>query len=367
MNKKILITSIAAVAVLAVIIAVAVLWPEEEPYDYDLSEYVIVGDYKGLEYTVEEVSVTDDEVDEEIESRLQAAATTETVTEGTVEDGDTINVSYEGTIDGETFDGGSSDSFDITIGTTSMIDGFTDGLIGHEVGETVTLDLTFPDDYDSEELAGEDVIFTVTINSKSVEVVPELDEDFVQENSDVDTVEEYWEAVKEELLVEKQNEADLDLKEAIWDQLISNAEVISYPEKEYNIAMAAAEEIEAEYMAQAESYGMEWVDFLNQILGLTEEEFEESKVEYAEDTVLQEMVMYYIAREENLEITDEEYDEYLAEVLEYSGYTEDTFEQLFGMTIKEYADASQWRIGLLLDKVLDKVIEYGVQVDSTEE
>ena len=370
MNKKILITGIGAVVVLAGIIAAVLLWPKDQPYDYDLSEYVKVGDYKGLDYSIAEVSVTDDEVDTEIDSRLQSAATTETVTEGKVEDGDSINIAFAGTIDGEEFEGGSSESYDITVGTTQMIDGFVEGLIGHEIGDNVILNLKFPDDYSNEDVAGKDVVFDVTINYKSVKVVPELDDDFVKENSDVDTVDEYKEAVKEELLAQKESQADLDAKEALWNEIVASSEVISYPEEELEAANAAADEIEKQYKSQAESYGMEWEDFLESYMGSSQEDFEESKKQYAEETVLQEMVMYYIAREEGIEVTDKEYKEYLADSLETYGFTEDTFKQSYGQTIEEYADDNQWRTAMLLEKVLDKVMEYGNKVqadDSAEE
>lgn len=366
MNKKILITGIGAVVVLAGIIAAVLLWPKDQPYDYDLSEYVKVGDYKGLDYSIAEVSVTDDEVDTEIDSRLQSAATTETVTEGKVEDGDSINIAFAGTIDGEEFEGGSSESYDITVGTTQMIDGFVEGLIGHEIGDNVILNLKFPDDYSNEDVAGKDVVFDVTINYKSVKVVPELDEDFVTENSDVDTVEEYKEAVKEELLAQKESQADLDAKEALWNEIVADSEVISYPEKELEAANAAADEIEKQYKSQAESYGMEWEDFLESYMGSSQEDFEESKKQYAEETVLQEMVMYYIAREEGIEVTDKEYKEYLADSLETYGFTEDTFKQSYGQTIEEYADDNQWRTAMLLEKVLDKVMEYGNKVEADD-
>lgn len=366
MNKKILITGIGAVVVLAGIIAAVLLWPKDQPYDYDLSEYVKVGDYKGLDYSIAEVSVTDDEVDTEIDSRLQSAATTETVTEGKVEDGDSINIAFAGTIDGEEFEGGSSESYDITVGTTQMIDGFVEGLIGHEIGDNVILNLKFPDDYSNEDVAGKDVVFDVTINYKSVKVVPELDEDFVKENSDVDTVEEYKEAVKEELLAQKESQADLDAKEALWNEIVADSEVISYPEKELEAANAAADEIEKQYKSQAESYGMEWEDFLESYMGSSQEDFEESKKQYAEETVLQEMVMYYIAREEGIEVTDKEYKEYLADSLETYGFTEDTFKQSYGQTIEEYADDNQWRTAMLLDKVMDKVMEYGNKVQADD-
>lgn len=331
---------------------------ESTPYsDYDLSEYVKVGDYKGLEYDKISVSVTDEEIQEEIQSRCEDNATTKTVKKGTVKDGDTINVSFEGRIDGETFEGGSSDSYDITIGTTSMIDGFTEGLIGKKVGSTVTLDLTFPEDYSNEEVAGKDVTFEVNIKSKQVEEVPEYNLDFVKEYSDYDTLEEYEQSVKEDLKAEKTETEESNVKSTLWAKIVENSEVKKYPEEKDELIETTMQSFKD---AAADS-DIEWEDYLEQI-GYTEDELEETVTEYAETKVFQEMIVYYIAEQEGIEVTDDEYEEYMSNMLTESGLDEDTFKSTYNMTIEEYCEQQGLRSTMLLSKVRDKVLEYGKAV-----
>lgn len=187
MKKKVLAAVLVGVLCLGLFVMTGC--GDKVPYsDYDLTEYVTVGEYKGLEYEMTSVSVSDDEVDTEIQSRLESKATTEEVKSGTVEEGDQIVIGYEGRIDGETFDGGSSDEYEMTVGQANFIDGFEDGLIGKNVGDTVTLDLEFPEDYHEESLAGKPVVFEVNIKTKKVQNVPEYNLEFVEENSDYDVV-----------------------------------------------------------------------------------------------------------------------------------------------------------------------------------
>ena len=132
--------------------------------DYNALDYVTLGEYKGLTVQDQPVEVTEEQIDSEVEYYIQLADALESVTEGTVEEGDTANIDYEGKLNGEAFDGGTAKGYDLIIGSDSFIDGFEDGLIGVAVGETVDLPLTFPENYGNEELAGQDVVFTVTVN-----------------------------------------------------------------------------------------------------------------------------------------------------------------------------------------------------------
>ena len=138
-----------------------------DPYEnLDLNEYLKVGDYKGLETAAFTVEITEDEIQTQINSELEAAAKTEEIAgDVAIADGDTVNIDYTGKKDGKKFDGGSAKGEELVIGSGSFIDGFESGLIGKKVGEKVTLNLTFPEDYTEKSLAGEDVVFTVTINS----------------------------------------------------------------------------------------------------------------------------------------------------------------------------------------------------------
>ena len=284
---------------------------QSKEYNYDLSKYVKVGNYKGLEYTSQKASVTDEEVDVEIQRRLQKAAKTENSKTGKVENGDTINISFVGKIDGKEFEGGSSESTDITVGTTQMIDGFVEGLIGKNVGESVTLNLKFPDDYGKTDLQGKAVEFKVTINSKKKISVPKLNASFVKKNSKYKTV------------------------------------------KEYN-------------KAQAQNYGMEWETYLKTVMRTDKKGFEKLKQEYAKNIVFNRMVMYSIARSENISLSNREYKKEILKILEDNGYDEESFKKAFGKDIETYADEQNWRQKILFDKVLDKVMKDGKKVSQKE-
>ena len=133
--------------------------------DYKALDYVKLGDYKGLEVTLASTDVTDEEVEQQVETNLNNNDKSEELKEGTVENGDVANIDYEGKLNGKAFDGGTAEGYDLTIGSGSFIDGFEDGLIGKKIGDTVDLNLTFPEDYSSTDLAGKEVVFTVKINS----------------------------------------------------------------------------------------------------------------------------------------------------------------------------------------------------------
>ena len=368
MNKKLLIGSGVVVAIVAVIaiILVFVNNKQSKEYNYDLSKYVKVGNYKGLEYASQKASVTDEEVDAEIQRRLQKAAKTENSKTGKVENGDTINISFVGKIDGKEFEGGSSESTDITVGTTQMIDGFVEGLIGKNVGESVTLNLKFPDDYGKTDLQGKAVEFKVTINSKKKISVPKLNTEFVKKNSKFTTVKEYKEGVKKELLNQKQKSIDSTVKQELWSRIIDKSKAKKYPEKELNEAMSQANKLEESYKAQAQNYGMEWETYLKTVMRTDKKGFEKLKQEYAKNIVFNRMVMYSIARSENISLSNREYKKEILKILEDNGYDEESFKKAFGKDIETYADEQNWRQKILFDKVLDKVMKDGKKVSQKE-
>lgn len=368
MNKKLLIGSGVVIAIVAVIaiILVFVNNKQSKEYNYDLSKYVKVGNYKGLEYASQKASVTDEEVDAEIQRRLQKAAKTENSKTGKVENGDTINISFVGKIDGKEFEGGSSESTDITVGTTQMIDGFVEGLIGKNVGESVTLNLKFPDDYGKTDLQGKAVEFKVTINSKKKISVPKLNKEFVKKNSKYKTVKEYKEGVKKELLNQKQKSIDSTVKQELWSRIINKSKAKKYPEKELNEAMSQANKLEESYKAQAQNYGMEWETYLKTVMRTDKKGFEKLKQEYAKNIVFNRMVMYSIARSENISLSNREYKKEILKILEDNGYDEESFKKAFGKDIETYADEQNWRQKILFDKVLDKVMKDGKKVSQKE-
>lgn len=364
--KKILSASLAAVLVVCMALVLAACGKGEPYSKYDLKEYITLPDYNSYEAEIPEVSVTDDDVEEEIESRLKAASTTEKVEEGKVEEGDSVTISFKGTLnDGSSPSGMNSDAYNLTLGSGSMIDGFEEGLYGATIGEKVTLDLKFPDPYENnEELSGQEVTFEVTVLSKNVQKTPELNEDFVKANSDCETVEEYRKSVADDVETAKYEEALADIKEALYMKLVDETEVKKYPEKEVEEYF---KELDEYYRYGAETSGYEeWEDFLES-QNMTQDEYEDQIQLYAEEYVKQEMVIYLFAQEEGVEISDEEYDEFLDDNLKSAGFeSEDDFEEYTGMTLEEYAESARLERNMLLTKELDMLYDRLISSDDAQ-
>ena len=364
--KKLLQMSLIAVLVAGMMLVATGCGGEKEPYsDYELTEYIKLPDYNSFTTEEPDVVIDDDDIDEEIQSRLDAAATTEEVTEGTVDEGDTVTISFVGTLaDGTTEDGMTSEATQLELGSGRMIEGFEEGLYGATIGETVTLDLQFPDPYTpNEELSGQDVTFEVTVISKSVKHPPAFDEEFVQANSDYETTEEYRNAVAEELYETEYNNQLANIKQDLYMQLVEETEVLKYPEKEVDDYY---EELDDYYHNGVESTGSDWDSFLESE-DMTQEEYEEQIRLYAEEYVKQEMVIYLFSQVENVVITDEEYEQFLADSLASSGFESDEdFEAYSGMTLDEYAEAMDLRRGMLLDKEIDMLYDRLMGEDSEE-
>ncbi|MEG0157118.1 MAG: trigger factor, partial [Anaerovoracaceae bacterium] len=339
-----------------------------KPYDFDLSEYIKVGEYNGLEVKSYTVSVTDEEVATEIQSRLEAKAETKEVKSGTVAAGDTVIITYDGKIDGKAFDGGSAQGSSLTIGSGTLIPGFEDGLIGVEVGKAKTLNLKFPDDYKQQsDLAGKDVEFTVTVDAKQERSVPTLDEKFVEANSTYKTVEEYKTSVKEELTTKKEKSAIKTQKEYLWNQIVKTSEVVKddegkekYPQEEID---RVKEETKTLYQNYAEQYEMEFADFLEQQMSMNEETFNTQVDEYAKLVVKEEEVLYAIAKKEKIEVSSKEYKQYIKDSLEEYGYTEETFKEANGESYEKAMGKDNIRRQVYMEKVLDLVLKNAKVVD----
>lgn len=355
MKKKLIILA-AVLVVVAGVIAGVLLLSDSKPYaSYDLSEYVTVAAYTGLEVDGYTITVSDKEINDRITENLKAAGETKTEETGKVQDGDTVVIDFVGKVDGKAFDGGTATDYSLTIGSGSFIDGFEDGLIGVEVGKTVDLSLTFPKDYGSADLAGKDVVFTVTVKSREYLVVPVLDDAFVKDNSDVDTVAEYKTFIKDQLYAEKEAAAIKKQKDTLWGAIVSGSEIIKYPDKELGDIVDSTI---AEYKDYADQYGMDYVDFLQQYVGVEDEaDFNAQVEEYAKMLVKEEMILYTIAEKEDISFTKDEYKQFITDTLAEYGYTEDSFKETQGKTYEEAVGKDAIRRQLLLEKVKDFVLE----------
>ena len=264
----------------------------------DVSKYVTIGEYKGLELTRTSQTVTDDDVQAEINYDLEDNGTE--VQDGTVENGDTVTINFTGTIDGKEFDGGSAEDYELVVGDGEMIDGFEDGIVGMKSGETKELDLTFPDDYYEESVAGKAVVFKVTLQKFTRPA--ELTDEWVAENTEYKTVDEYRAAVKTQLEDTAVQTADYELYSDAWNEVQAASEIKDYPKEDVDAAKKSYQELNEKYVKDA---GMEMADFLES-QGMSEEDYESECQQYAESKVEQNLIVQGIMDAEGLSIDDEE-------------------------------------------------------------
>lgn len=324
------------------------------------NKYVELGDYKGIEYTLDIAEVTDEDIDSEIDSFLSGLTETEEITDRAVKDGDTVNIDYVGTKDGEAFDGGTAEGYELVIGSGSFIDGFEDGLIGHEIGEEVSLDLTFPEDYQSEDLAGQEVNFAVTINSISVSTVPTLSDKLVADNTEYDTINAYKESIRKNLQESNEESAKQQAKSDVFNQVVENASVSGYDEKEVEELIDKEFKSFKETAESYEAYGYSYEDVLASNGYSSEDELKEGITEYVKSYLNQVMVLYCIADKEKITVSSEEIDNMVKEYMEtYSVQTEEEVYDYFG---EDY-----FEISILSEKVMDFLMENAKQVEAKEE
>lgn len=266
----------------------------------DVDKYITIGEYKGIQLDKTVAEITEEEVDAQISNDLKNKAEEVTDKNGTVENGDLVTINFVGTKDGETFDGGTANNYDLTIGEGMMIDGFEDGIIGMKKGETKEVPLTFPEDYYEPSMAGADVVFKITL--QNFRRTPELSEEWVAANTDYKTLEEYREGTRKTLAEAAEQSAQNNLQNTAWGTVIGNCEVKEYPQDDIDNAVAEYKKLNEEYAAQGD---MDLEKFVES-QGLTMEAFEEQCQQYAETKVKQNLVVQGIMDKEGLTLEDEE-------------------------------------------------------------
>ena len=308
----------------------------------DPTKYIKLAEYKGitLENIIEEID--DESVEYEISQRL--LQNPEEVKNGTVEMGDIATIDYVGTRDGEAFEGGSAEGYDLEIGSGSFIDGFEDGVVGMKTGETKDIDLSFPEDYWNEDMAGVSVTFRVTV--QKISRAPELSDEWVADNSDTSkTIDEYKEEVKAQLQEEAVETAQENLNSLAWEQVLEGTEVLEYPEQDIKDQM---EQSEAFYQAYAEQSGMTVEEFLES-QGMSMDEYNEQNQMYAEYKVKQNLIVQAIMGAEGFSLDDERCQEIQADLMAMYGY--DNLAEF----VDDYGQEVDETIGLT--RVLEFIVE----------
>ncbi len=309
--------------------------------------------YKGVEVAQVEKpeEVTDEMVEEQIQSNLETFADTKEITDRAVEDGDNINVDFVGKVDGEEFDGGAAEDYSITVGAGGFIDGFVESMVGHNVGDTYDWNGAFPEDYSNTELAGKDVTFTITINSILESVIPELNDEFVAKVSEKSkTVDEYRKEVKEALVKEREDSYTDQLGTAVWKEVLANTTVEKYEQDDIDELL---DPVIKEYKEAAKDQGIEYAELLEQ-MGTTEEEFKKTLDEQAKESLKQDMVIEAIAEKEKIEVTEKNYEEQLKILADTYGYEDvDALKEV----VKEEDLKRVVRYNLVRDYLVDNCIQ----------
>ncbi len=318
-------------------------------YNYDLSEYVTVGNYKGIAVEDIELGISADDVDKHIllarsnyaeyARKNGAAALT-----------DQLNIDFTGYMDGKEFEGGSAKDTDLTLGSGQFIDGFESGLVGAKAGETVTLNLKFPDPYPpSPDLAGKPVQFKVKVNYINEQILPEYNDEFVKTKYGYENTKAFEEALR--LSIEEQNKETILFNRInqVWAEVLKNSEVKKYPEAEFNGRYQSYVEY---YTSLAKQEGISLNEYAANA-GMAVKEFEDWMKSEAEAQMKEEMVLYYIARTEKLSISK---DEYQTGAMEYA--------RNYGLTsvseLEAYFSPEEITQNLLFDKVLEYLAEQAV-------
>lgn len=306
---------------------------------YDVSDYVTLGDYKNLAVTLDsaDYEVTDESLNSYVDQMIAkykpyVPDTSKTV----VEKGDVVDVDYVGKKDGVAFDGGSAENTLIDTATNAeatrgsgYIDGFSDGLIGVSVGETVDCEVTFPDDYQSEELKGQTVVFTFTVNAIEQPVTREIfDDAFVKENFGSESVEEFYKTAREALEQQTEQTKQSDIRNKVIDSITEVCTVDKFPE---GLLEARVQEYIDSFEKQYCSDGTSLADFLKENYGSTEDEFYSQTTEYMEENLKEELIFEAIADAEKIEFDQDEYDAYIQNLVANAGFqSEDAMYESFG-------------------------------------
>lgn len=262
---------------------------------------VKLGEYKGLNIERMDDTVTDEDVQKELENLQQSYAELVIKEEGEVENGNTVVIDFEGFMDGEPFEGGQAENYSLEIGSGSFIPGFEEQLIGMKSGEEKEIEVTFPEEYHAEELAGKPATFKVKVHEIKEKVLPELDDEFAKDVDDnVETLDELKESIKNRLAENKKQEADQKLRNDLIEKAAENAE-IDIPEVMINHEL---DHMLQEFERNIQMQGLN-LDLYFQFTGTDEESLREQMKEDAEKRVRTSLTLEAIAKAENLEVDDE--------------------------------------------------------------
>lgn len=289
---------------------------------------VKLGDYKGLNVEKDDTAVTDEDVQEELKGMQNRQAELVVKEEGAIENGDTVVLDFEGFVDGEAFEGGKAENYSLEVGSGSFIPGFEEQLVGLEAGAEKDVEVTFPEEYHAEDLAGKPAVFKVKIHEIKAKELPALDDEFAKDvDEEVETLAELTEKTKKRLEEAKENEAEGKLREELVAKASENAEV-DIPQAMVDTEL---DRMMKEFEQRLQMQGMN-LELYFQFSGQDEDALKEQMKEDAAKRVKSNLTLEAIAAAENLQVSDEEVEEELSKMAEAYNMPIENIKQAIGST-----------------------------------
>ena len=273
----------------------------------DTKSEVKLGEYKGISVTVESLpDVTDDEVEQMVQASVDNSTVSGQITDRAVAQGDTVNVDYTGYMDNEEIPDSSVEDYNMLIGSGIFFNGAESELIGVMPGETVDISVTYPEGYPQADLVGKSAVYKVTVNYIVQEEQAQLTDEFVASISDCETVDEYRQMIRDNLEASRENEREMNRRNAVWDQVLENAQVISYSQADID---AIVQEYTSYDTAAAQDFGISLEEYVQTYQDMTMDEYNTAVEDLAKDEIKNELVIDAIAQAENItgaDMTDQE-------------------------------------------------------------
>jgi trigger factor len=318
---------------------------------------VTLGEYKGIEVEKKEIEVTEEEIMDKMNKEREQNARMITVDDRAVQDGDITVIDFEGFVDGEAFEGGKGENYSLTIGSHSFIDNFEEQLIGKSIGEEVEVNVTFPEEYHAKELAGKPALFKVTVKEIKVKELPELDDDFAQDVSEFDTLDEYKESIKNTIKESKEKEAKIAKENEVVDKIIENATMdIPEPMIDFQVNQMADE-----FAQRLQSQGLSVQQYF-QFTGMDVNKFLESLKPQAVKRIQTRLVLEAVAKAENITASDEDLEKELNEMASIYQMEVEKLKEVIGDKEKE-----QMKQDIAVQKAVDFVTEQAKEVAKKED
>ncbi|MCR5526794.1 MAG: trigger factor [Lachnospiraceae bacterium] len=268
-----------------------------------LKPEVELGKYKGVKVTKADVAVTDEEVDNEIESQRARNARNVEVTDRAVADKDIVTIDFEGFVDGVAFDGGKGTDYDLTIGSHSFIDNFEDQIIGHNVGDSFDVNVTFPEQYQEASLQGKPAVFKTTVKKIQAKELPELNDEFASDVSEFDTLAEYKDDVKKKIAERKEAQAKAKKEDEAIEAIVKDSKM-DIPEA---MVETEAEQLLDNYAVRLQQQGLS-LDMYMKYTGITRDKLMDQMKDQAKKNIESRLVLEAIVDAEKLEASDEEFE-----------------------------------------------------------